>query len=575
VMLVLLEPDGQHVRLGAAPSLPLEYVAALEGFVIGPQACSCGTAMYRREPVIVTDIGADPLWTQYREIGLQHGVRAVWSTPVFSRAGAVLGSFSMHYREVHSPSDFEHGLVAFATHVAAIAIEHARTEDRVQHMARYDTLTDLPNRAMFRERVAQAIGPPDGESLTAVLLIDLDGFKDVNDSLGHEVGDQLLCEAAARLRSCVSAGGTVARLGGDEFAICLPRLHDASDAAAVSEQVLGVLRRSFVIDVYELHTTASIGICLYPQDGASPEALVRNADAALYYAKDSGRDRYEFFRPALNEAVERRVETARRLRNGLQRSEFELHYQPQIELRTGRICVVEALLRWRQADGTVISAGPYIKVAEESGLIVPLGDWALRTACEQLGRWHREGWPQLRVAVNVSARQFRRPDFHRVLADNIRAAAIPAAAIELEITESLLLPHDAEVATAFERAAGLGVRLVVDDFGTGYSNLIYLQRFPVQALKIDQSFMCQVGVDANTTQIVSTLIAMARSLRLDVIAEGVETVQQVEFLLAQGCPFAQGFYYSAALPPADLVRFLSAAPGTGSGQTSAAGRTRG
>lgn len=575
VMLVLLEPDGRHVRLGAAPSLPLEYVAALEGFVIGPQACSCGTAMYRREPVIVTDIGTDPLWAQYREVGLEHGVRAVWSTPFFSRAGAVLGSFSMHYPEVHSPSDFERGLVAFATHIAAIAIEHARTEERVQHMARYDALTDLPNRALFRERVAQAIGLPDGASLTAVLLIDLDGFKDVNDSLGHEVGDQLLCEAAARLRSCVRASGTVARLGGDEFAICLPGLHDASDAAAVSEQVLGMLRRSFVIDVYELHTTASIGICLCPQDGASPEALVRNADAALYCAKDSGRDRYEFYRSALNEAVERRVETARRLRNGLQRSEFELHYQPQVELRTGRVCVVEALLRWRQEDGTVISAGPYIKVAEESGLIVPLGDWALRTACEQLGRWHREGWPQLRVAINVSARQFRRADFHRVLAENIRAAAIPAAAIELEITESLLLPHDAEVATAFDRAAGLGVRLVVDDFGTGYSNLIYLQRFPVQALKIDRSFMSQVGVDTNTTQIVSTLIAMAKSLRLEAIAEGVETVQQVEFLLAQGCPFAQGFYYSAALPPGDLVRFLSEAPGMRPGESHAAARGRG
>jgi EAL domain-containing protein (putative c-di-GMP-specific phosphodiesterase class I) len=368
-----------------------------------------------------------------------------------------------------------------------------------------------------------------------------------------------LCEAAGRLRSCARPGDTVARLGGDEFAMSLPGLRESAQAAGIAERVLNALRQPFTTEIYELHTTASIGICLHPRDGASPEALVRNADAALYYAKDSGRDRYEFFHPALKEAAQSRMETARRLRNVLQREEFELHYQPQVELRTGRVCVVEALLRWRQDDGVVISAGPYINVAEQSGLIVPIGDWVLRTACQQLGRWHREGFANLRVAINVSARQFRRPDFHRALSETIRAAGIPPGAVELEITESLLLPHDTEAATAFERTARLGVRLVVDDFGTGYSNLIYLQRFPVQALKIDQSFMRQVGLDANTTQIVSTLIAMAKSLRLDVIAEGVESAQQVEFLLAQGCHFAQGFYYSAALPPAALSRYLTEA----------------
>lgn len=557
VLLVLIEPDGRHVRLGAAPSLPAGFVGELGRFVIGPQNCSCGPAMCSGEPVIVTDIATSPLWTEFGPLALEHGLRACWSTPIFSRTGVVLGSFAMYYREVHSPGDSERKLVELATHIAGIAIEHARDEERIRHMARYDALTELPNRVMFRDRVAQAIGSEDRESLTAVLLIDLDSFKDVNDSLGHEMGDQLLCEAAARLRQCARDGDTVARLGGDEFAMSLPGLRDAAEAARVGEQVLETLRRPFAIDVYELHTTASIGICLHPDDGDSPEALVRNADAALYHAKDCGRDRYEFFRPELNEATQQRVETAKRLRKALHRDEFELHYQPLVELRTGRICVVEALLRWRQEDGSVISAGPYIKVAEESGLIIPLGDWVVRTACEQLSRWHREGFAQLRVAINVSPRQFRRPEFHRALADSIRSAEIPAAAVALEITESLLLPHDQEVVTAFERAASLGVRLVVDDFGTGYSNLIYLQRFPVQVLKIDRSFMHQVGVDANTTQIVSTMIAMARSLQLEVVAEGVETAQQVDFLLAQGCQFAQGFYYSAALPPAEVAQVLT------------------
>ena len=313
VMLVLIEPDGLHVRLGAAPSLPAGLVGELGRFVIGPENYSCGASMSRCEPVIVTDIATSPLWTEFGPLALEHGLRACWSTPIFSRTGVVLGSFAIYYREVHSPEESERRLVELATHIAGIAIEHARTEDRVHHMARYDALTDLPNRVLFREQMAQAIGRPDGESHTAVLLIDLDGFKDVNDTLGHEVGDQLLCAAAARLRGCARSGDTVARLGGDEFAMSLPGLRDATEAAGVAEHVLAALRRPFTVDIYELHTTASIGICLHPRDGTSPEALVRNADAALYHAKDSGRDRYEFFRPTLNEAAQRRMETARRL----------------------------------------------------------------------------------------------------------------------------------------------------------------------------------------------------------------------------------------------------------------------
>src|SRR6185437_3749458 len=334
VMLVLIEPDGRHVRLGAAPSLPAGFVGELRRFVIGPQNCSCGPAMCSGEPVIVTDIATSPLWTEFGALALEHGLRACWSTPIFSRTGVVLGSFAMYYREVHGPEDSERKLVELATHIAGIAIEHARDEERIRHMARYDALTELPNRVMFRDHVARAIGSEDRESLTAVLLIDLDGFKDVNDSLGHEMGDQLLCEAAARLRQCVRDGDTVARLGGDEFAMSLPGLRDASEAARVGEQVLATLRQPFTVDVYELHTTASIGICLHPSDGDSPEALVRNADAALYHAKDCGRDRYEFFRPELNAATQQRVEAAKRLRQGLQREEFELHYQPLVELRT-------------------------------------------------------------------------------------------------------------------------------------------------------------------------------------------------------------------------------------------------
>jgi diguanylate cyclase (GGDEF)-like protein/PAS domain S-box-containing protein len=680
--ILLLDDSGRRVRHGAAPSLPPAYVQAIDGAAIGPQAGSCGTAIYRNEQVIVTDTSTDPLWADYRELAATFDLRACWSTPIRSRHGMVLGSFAMYYREVRAPSAAEHQLIEIATQIAGVAIEreqtdatlreresrirrlvdsniigvlfwsangkiwdandaflnmigcsreelnagrirwgditppeyhaldeHAleeitrtggctpyekeylrrdgsrvpvmiggatfegarergvafvldlserkRAEARIHHMAQHDALTGLANRELFRDRVGQAISQAHRDRRqVAVLFIDLDHFKDVNDSLGHPVGDRLLQAVARRLQRCLREGDSVARLGGDEFVVCLPALTDPQDAAPVAGKMLDSLRRGFRVGTHELHVTGSVGISLYPENGKDADALMRTADTAMYYAKDKGRDNYQFFIPRLNEAAQRRLTIASRLRRALQRGEFELHYQPQTDLMSGRMFSAEALLRWHPRDMDPVGPAEFIKIAEETGLIAPLGEWVLRQACQQLRRWRAAGFEDFRVTVNLSPHQLRRPGFPELAGRILEEAGVPAPAVEIEITEGLLMMYSQENVTALGRLARMGMRLAVDDFGTGYSSLAYLQRFPISVLKIDRSFVSGIGMDPNDTAIVSAIIAMAESLQLKVVAEGVETADQAAFLKSHGCFAAQGYYYSKALPAEQFSELL-------------------
>lgn len=555
---LLLDETGQHLHNGAAPSLPEEYIKVVEGIAIGAQVGSCGTAAYRGESVIVTDIQSDPLWADYRDVAAQYDLRACWSTPIFSRQGRVLGTFAMYYREVRSPGDLERYLLDIATHLAGIAIERDRAEERVRHMAQHDALTGLPNRLLLRDRVNQCISQAArNRRQVAVMFIDLDQFKDINDSLGHQVGDQLLRSVARRLQRCIRQGDTVARLGGDEFVVSLSELNDTNEAMMVAGKILQTLRRTFVVDRHELHVTGSVGISLYPTNGEDAESLMRAADAAMYHAKEKGRDNYQFFVPRLNEAARRRLTIANRLRQAVQRNEFALHYQPQIDLENGAIFSAEALLRWNQSELGMITPTEFIKVAEETGVIVPLGDWVLRQACEQLKRWRAAGHTNLHVTVNLSPHQLRRAGFAEFVSEVLQETGLPAEALEIEITEGILMMYSPENVTALGRLARMGVRLAIDDFGTGYSSLSYLQRFPISVLKIDQSFVSGIGQDPNDTAIVGAIIAMARSLQMKVVAEGVETEEQAAFLRANGCYAAQGFYYSKAITSEKFLSLLA------------------
>jgi diguanylate cyclase (GGDEF)-like protein len=546
--ILLLAADGVHVRRGVAPSLPAAFLDALDGMAIGPCAGVCGTAMYRREPVVVSDVFMDPLTADYRSLAAAHGLRACWSAPIISHDGQVLGSFATYHREIHSPNVAEMQLVDLATHIARIAIEHKHAEERIRYMADHDALTGLATRTVLRDRVQQAIAQAHrNRCLVALLFIDLDNFKHINDSLGHRVGDHLLQEAADRLTRSLREGDSVARIGGDEFVIVLPALTEAAAAARAAAKVLTALVLPFDIDGHELHVSGSIGISLYPADGADVDSLMRAADTAMYHAKDKGRSNYQFFTPRLNQTVQRRQAIANGLRRALARGDFVLHYQPQVDFESGRIVSAEALLRWQQPGTEPIGSSEFIPVAEETGLILPIGEWALREACEQLKRWRTAGHSDMRIAVNLSVRQFHQTGLQEMTARILEASGLPAGALDLEITESLLMLKNPENLSTMEGLAEMGVELSLDDFGTGYSSLAYLQRFPIHALKIDQSFVNGIGRDDHDTAIVTAILAMARSLQLKVIAEGVETVGQETFLKTHGCQAAQGYYYSAPL----------------------------
>jgi len=437
--------------------------------------------------------------------------------------------------------------------------ERKLAEDRVRHLAQHDALTGLPNRLLFGDRVGQCIVQAyRSREQLAVMFIDLDRFKDINDTLGHQVGDRVLRSVARRLRRALREGDSVARLGGDEFVVCLPGLglNASRDVMPIATKVLDALRRPFRIDGQVLHLTGSLGISLYPDNGKDADTLMRAADTAMYHAKEKGSDNYQFFLPQLNEAARRRLTIANRLREALRKHEFTLHYQPQIELKTGRVFSAEALIRWQAPELSPTAPAEFVKIAEETGLIGPLGEWVLREACQQLKRWRLAGHSDLRVAVNLSPHQLRRPGFAEMTGSILEETGLPASALEIEITEGLLMAYSTENVAALGRLARMGVRLAVDDFGTGYSSLSYLQRFPISALKVDRSFVSGIGLDPNDTAIVAAIVAMAESLQLNVVAEGVETAGQAAFLTSRGCFAAQGFYYSKPVIAAELSRMM-------------------
>ncbi|MEO8119594.1 MAG: EAL domain-containing protein [Rhodoferax sp.] len=556
---LLLGTDGVHIELCVAPSLPEAYCTALVGIAIGPQVGSCGTAMFRRETVIVTDIQTDPLWSDYRSLALNSGLRACWSTPILSPEGPALGSFALYYKTVHGPTPTDLALIELATHSAGIAIQRHQTQARIQHMAHHDALTDLPNRILLEDRLNQAIAQARrDQSHVGVLFIDLDHFKHINDSLGHHVGDALLMEVAQRLRASVREGDSVARIGGDEFVISLPRLADSQNAAQVAEKIVATLSSSILLNGHDLRIGASIGISLYPEDGEDADALLRAADTAMYNAKEKGRNNYKFFTAAMNEAAQQRLVTATRLRLALVQQEFLLHYQPQVSLKSGAIIGVEALLRWNNPELGMVLPSRFIPMLESTGLINAVGEWVLRTACEQSVAWQREGLPPIRMAVNLSAHQFQTGDIVRVVKQVLDETGLHPKQLELEITESVILDSSELIIGALHELKQLGITLSLDDFGTGYSSLSYLQRFPIDRVKIDRSFIDKVTADAGSAAIVCSILDLSRNLGLNCIAEGVETPMQMGYLQNQLCSEIQGFLFSKALPALELAAMLRA-----------------
>ena len=430
---------------------------------------------------------------------------------------------------------------------------------QIIHSAHHDYLTGLPNRTLLNDRIGRAIAQAQrSKKKVVVLFLDLDGFKHVNDSLGHPVGDKLLQSVGKRLSDCIRAGDTVSRQGGDEFVILLTEITELMDASVKAGKILKALAEAHSTDHHELHVTGSIGISVYPDDGVDAETLIKNADTAMYQAKANGRQSYQFFKSAMNVRAVERQSLEEGLRRALDQGELELHYQPKINLKTRTITGVEALLRWSHPTKGSVSPSEFISVAEDSGLIVPIGSWVLREACKQARAWADAGLPPLTIAVNVSAMEFANDDFLENAFSILQETGVSPNRLELELTESVLIKHVESAVSVLQALRSKGVRVAVDDFGTGYSSLSYLRKFPVDALKIDKSFTSRISSDGEDSIIVKAVIAMAHSLKLKVIAEGVETLNQLQFLCAHHCDEAQGYHFSPALPAAQFETMLKA-----------------
>jgi diguanylate cyclase (GGDEF)-like protein/PAS domain S-box-containing protein len=429
----------------------------------------------------------------------------------------------------------------------------------MSHLAQHDALTGLPNRLLLSDRLTQAVSlARRNQNQVALLFLDLDGFKHINDSLGHAIGDKLLQSVAARLSACVRKSDTVSRQGGDEFVILLLEIGHTADAAISATKILTELKRVHSIGEHRLHVTASIGISTYPENGEDAETLIKNADTAMYHAKEYGRNNYQFFQKEMNLQAVERQSLEGQLRYALEREELLLHYQPKINLKTGVITSVEALVRWRHPERGLLLPGQFLAIAEDSGLILGIGRWVLREACRQTRAWLDAGLPAVPVGVNISSLEFRSGHFFEGVQVALKDTRLDPQYLELELTETVLMRYAESTTSALAELKTIGVRLAVDDFGTGYSSLSYLTRFPIDTLKLDQSFVHDITASADDAIVVSAVISMGKSLKHTVIAEGVETQEQLAFLRAAGCDEGQGYYFSRPMVSHQFAKLLQA-----------------
>ncbi|MDP9153039.1 MAG: EAL domain-containing protein [Pseudomonadota bacterium] len=556
---LLRDDDGLHLKLGAAPGLSELYRKRINGSPVSLDAGPSGRAIHTRRPVYIPDASKDPAFMgQMQAYGLS-GFQACWAIPILAHDGSALGALTLFAQDAHEPSAIESQVIAMGTRIAGIAIERHRAEERIRHMANHDALTGLPNRTLLSDRLNQVLlHARRYERGVSVVFIDLDNFKLINDSLGHRAGDDLLRTVAARMSDCLRATDTVVRLGGDEFVIVL--FDDDQNGPGIHKTIEKIRER--IMEPVELNgeqyrVTCSMGVASYPADGANAESLLMNADAAMYRAKELGRNNYQMYTHEMNIKVHEKLRLQEQLRVALSNGEFHLEYQPQVDLRTESVFGVEALLRWQHPTDGNISPATFIPVAEETGLIISIGDWVLHKACMQNKLWQDMGFAPMTVSVNVSARQFLQKELVSRVAHALSESGLDPQYLELELTESVIMQDlDGAIAT-MRQLQEMGVRLSIDDFGTGYSSLSALKHFPIVRLKIDQSFVRELPGKDDDRAIAMAVISLGRQLNLKVIAEGVETETQLAFLRDNACNEIQGYHYSRPLKSHDLEQLLS------------------
>jgi diguanylate cyclase (GGDEF)-like protein len=565
-IITLAEPESDFLRVVAAtgPGAEASRNVTLSISAAYPEGHGLtGTAFRTLRPCISNDYLADQQRSAFHSIARATGAQSGAALPLLIGRKAVgVLLFMSEERDAFTPEFVEllqllAGNISFALEEFDRTDEKERAEERIKYLATHDSLTDLPNRAMFNQLLGFSIKTANRyERECAVLFIDLDRFKVINDSLGHAAGDALLVEMAARLRSGVRTSDVVARLGGDEFVVLLNEMTQSEQVMAVARNLLSILSKPFELGGHECRLTASIGVARFPHDGADEQSLMKNADIAMYAAKAEGKNDVRFFsRGITNQSIDRlTMET--NLRQALERNEFHLHYQPKLDVATGQIAGVEALLRWTHPDLGVLPPMRFIPLAEETGLIVPIGRWVIKTACAQNMAWQREGLPPLSMAVNVSPRQFSDENLLQDVDDALAISGMDAKLLQIEITESMVMLNVERAIKVLDAIRGRGVRLAIDDFGTGYSSISVLKRFPIDTIKIDRSFVRDLPQNSEDKAIAQAIIAMGKALGLTIVAEGVETIEQEEFLRDHACDEIQGFLISKPVPPENMAELL-------------------
>lgn len=539
----------------AAPSLPKSLAQLIDGLAIAPHTGTCGPAAYYGHEIITTDLSTDPNWVDLAAPFVAAGLRACWSCPIKNHDNGVIGTFALYFDQPCTPNALHQKLVHACLHLSTIAMERESSKNRIRQLAYYDSLTLLPNRTMFNECAQQVLHATRGQQ-GVLFYIDLDRFKLWNDSVGHAAGDALLCEVAERLRRCTGPHDVVGRLSSDEFAVLVPRC-TAAQIPELATRMLQAIAHPFSVDGIMTTPNACLGACTYPDDGTTVETLLRHADQAMYAAKHQGCQRWQRYEPAMGQISQERANMERELRRALSQGSLQLHYQPQVlSQQPQQLYGIEALARWQHPQWGWVAPPRFIAVAEDAGLIHPLTAWLLDAACLQLAQWRAQGLAIPHVAVNLSTNNLHDPEFAQRVHACVHKHGLRCTDVMMEITESVMLDSSPATLDNLKALNRMGIRLSMDDFGTGYSSLSYLHRLPISELKLDKSFVHDVATSQAASALTRSVLNIAHTLELTLVAEGVETAEQAQWLTEQGCPVLQGYFFARPMPGAEIGPWL-------------------
>ncbi|MBU3021651.1 EAL domain-containing protein [Aestuariibacter sp. A3R04] len=550
--------EGNRLRLGAAPSLPQFYNDAIDGVVVGPGVGSCGNTAYSNALTIVEDITTHPYWEAWSDIAAQAKLGSCWSQPIRGASGEALGTFAIYHSTPSSPTSEQINQIEQFAHIASIAIERERANQLIWRQANFDVLTGLPNRNLMEDHLNLALKAAQREKTkVAVLFLDLDNFKDVNDSLGHDTGDVLLVECAQRIENALRKEDTVSRLGGDEFVVVLGGLSDVILLEKVVQKLMRNVSEPYTLNQQIVHTSTSVGITLYPDDGEDITSLLKNADQAMYGAKAQGKNSYQFYTKSMQDAAMKRIVLLNDIREALKNEQFFLEYQPIVHLRTNTVTKAEALIRWQHPEKGLIRPDEFIPLAEESGLIFDISNWVFEQVCDDAIQWRRDLCPTLQLSINTSPSHYfsANPDIMDWLTV-LLGKGLSSDAVLLEITENLFMEANFSVAKKLFQFRQAGVGIALDDFGTGYSSISFLKKYPTDFIKIDRSFVKSMTEVSNDKVLCEAIIVMAKKLGIKVVAEGIETEEQLTILNNMGCDYGQGYFLSKPLNKSNFGEIL-------------------